>query len=324
MSSILITGGTGFIGRYVVRELRRREQEVLLFARSTSDTREAVELGCEIFTGDLCNFEQVRQAVKQSRYIIHVGEIEFRIKNATRLNVDLVKIMVEAARETEDFRRLVQVSSISVVCPPTTIPATEDTPTLTLIRDNSTVYKRRCEEILQSSDLPSTIVRGTFVYGPGANYLLWFARWLNRTRWLGLPLPGRHDAKLSLIHATDFAKVLASAALDDGPGRRVFNAADDEGCTLKDFVDQLGLELSIPFQLMQIPLPVQRVFAHCVDGPLSLFGLPPNARGILDFLGYHGIFSNEKMKRELGIQLSYSTVREGMPEFAKWIAGNLG
>ncbi|HEY0753211.1 MAG TPA: NAD(P)-dependent oxidoreductase [Ktedonobacteraceae bacterium] len=75
--TILITGGTGFIGSEVVRMLLKRgEQRPVVFhasgnARRLADVLEQVEL----ITGDLANFSHVLDAVKRVRpdVIYHLG-----------------------------------------------------------------------------------------------------------------------------------------------------------------------------------------------------------------------------------------------------------
>ncbi len=322
MSLILVTGATGFVGRYLVRELRRRNHKVLVFARSTSDTREAQELGCLIQRGDLINFDQVRSAVKMAKCLIHVGEIGMSVKDSGRLNVDLVRAMIEAAKETSGFRHIVQVSSVTVVSPPIKSPADEDTPPLAEIRDSYTIYKRECEKVLRDADVSATIIRGSAIYGPGANYLLWFAKWLRRMRLVGLPFPGKHSAELSFIHVADMAAALAAAAEQAKPSLEIYNAADDAGCSISKFAAMLATELDTHFKLMQIPIGAQRAFAYSLDGALGILGASPNVRGILDFLSYDGIFSNEKIKRELGLELSFPTLAKGLPDTAAWIKNN--
>lgn len=316
---ILVTGGTGFVGRYLLRELRRRQLDVFLFARPTSDVREAKELGCEIVTGDLRDFNAAAAAVRLASVAVHVGEIGLSIKGATRLNVELVQRLLAAASQASAFRRFVLVSSITVVAPPAFNPADENTPSAVSIRDNYTIYKRACEAAVAASGLPATIVRGTTIYGPGAHYLLWLARWLRRMGRVGLPFPGRLDVQLPCIHVADLARLLAAAALQEKSGLAVYHAADDEGYCLREAVRLLEALLEQTCRLRQPPLWLQRAAAWCVDRALGLFGLPPNAAGILNFLTRDGLYHNAALKHDLVPDLLYPTLRDGLPGTAAWI-----
>ncbi len=322
MSAVLVTGATGFVGRHLIRRLRRQKDDVVVYARSTSDTREARKLGCRVATGDLRDFARVREAVKTADRVIHVGEIGMRVKNSRRRNVELVETLIDAAAPMENFKRIVFVSSVTVVAPPVKSPADEITPGKTTIRDNYTIYKRECEKALLAGKAPATIIRGSAIYGPGAHYLLWFAKWLRRAGALGLPFPGRCDAKLSFIHVADMAAALAAAAGQTEKDVKIYNASDGVGCSAGEFVSLLAREMNMRFRLRQLPLSWQRLFASGVDGVLSIFGMPPNAKAILDFLSHDGLYSNEKMIRELGIELAYPSPADGLPETAAWISAN--
>ena len=52
---VFVTGGTGFIGGAVVRQLRARGDEVVCLARNPEKGKAAAELGCEIVAGDLAD-----------------------------------------------------------------------------------------------------------------------------------------------------------------------------------------------------------------------------------------------------------------------------
>ncbi len=315
---IMVTGGTGFVGRHLLRELRRQEFDVLLYARRSSDIREAEQLGCAVFIGDLRDFSAVQAAVGQSEGIIHVGEIGFSVPNAQRLNVELVEQMLAAAQNNPRFRRFVSVSSITVVSPPARSPANEDTPAAQVISDAYTTYKREGEQALLAGGLPSTIVRGSTIYGPGAHYLLWLARWLRRCGRLGLPFPGRLDVKLPSIYVTDLARILAASVRQEGEAR-IYNAVDDAGYTPRDAVRQLAELLNAPMKLRQPPLCLQRALVAMADGIGRLLGKPPNADSVFQYLLHDGVFSNERFKSELGVALEFASMREGLPSTASWI-----
>lgn len=78
--AVLVTGGTGFIGREIVRMLiERGEEKVVVFHRSKSAMHWLEDLGdkVEFIQGDLGEFSHVLYAVKQAkpRIIYHVGAL---------------------------------------------------------------------------------------------------------------------------------------------------------------------------------------------------------------------------------------------------------
>ena len=74
--SVLITGGTGFLGRFLGRRLRDAGKRVVLGARNVEQSRHAQEFSwCETKPLGVANIESVRDAVFQ--VLIGDGEIEY-------------------------------------------------------------------------------------------------------------------------------------------------------------------------------------------------------------------------------------------------------
>jgi|SRR5579884_401781 len=70
---VFVTGGTGFIGRSVVRELRRRTHEVRALARSDDAAARVRELGVEPVRGDLRDAELLRREAAGADAVVHVA-----------------------------------------------------------------------------------------------------------------------------------------------------------------------------------------------------------------------------------------------------------
>src|SRR3954468_11080461 len=65
-----VTGGTGFIGRHLVRKLRERGDDVVALVRNPS---KASGLDAQLVEGDLSNDEAIRQGVAGCDAVFHVG-----------------------------------------------------------------------------------------------------------------------------------------------------------------------------------------------------------------------------------------------------------
>src|SRR5512135_2491907 len=69
---ILVTGGTGMLGSFVVRELQHRGQDVRIVARQGSE-QIARELDAELALGDLADAGSLRRAAQGVTGIGHVA-----------------------------------------------------------------------------------------------------------------------------------------------------------------------------------------------------------------------------------------------------------
>ena len=74
MADVLVTGGTGFVGANVVRELLDAGVTVRVLARAGSDRRALGTLPVEIVEGDLCVPASLRRAVAGVTTLFHVAD----------------------------------------------------------------------------------------------------------------------------------------------------------------------------------------------------------------------------------------------------------
>lgn len=70
-----VTGGGGFIGRALVRQLRERGDEVRALVRSTAQAALLEQLGCELREGDLASVERLGEQMAGCDAVFHVAGI---------------------------------------------------------------------------------------------------------------------------------------------------------------------------------------------------------------------------------------------------------
>ena len=68
---VFVTGGTGYVGASVLRELRRRTHVVRALARSDAAARKLRELGAEPVRGELCDLETLRTQAAEADAVVH-------------------------------------------------------------------------------------------------------------------------------------------------------------------------------------------------------------------------------------------------------------
>lgn len=127
--TVLVTGGTGFIGSYTVADLLDAEYDVVAFDYST-DTRILDKLGVtddvEIVRGDVTDPTAIVRAIRRSdaRYIVHLAALlttgaRADPRAAVKVNIEGTTNVFEAARALDDqIERIAWASSAAVFAPP--------------------------------------------------------------------------------------------------------------------------------------------------------------------------------------------------------------
>ena len=134
----LVTGGAGFIGSNIVRELLRTGHSVRVLDNFLTGKRENVREfldseGFSLIEGDLRDHQIVRSAVRGVDYVLHQGALPSVPRSindpitTNEINVLGTLNILEAAREYR-VRRVVYASSSSVYGNSETLPKVEDMP----------------------------------------------------------------------------------------------------------------------------------------------------------------------------------------------------
>jgi dihydroflavonol-4-reductase len=240
----LVTGGTGFIRRSVVRLLRERGEDVDALVRAGSDATPLEDLGARIVRGDVLVAEDVRRAAADAGRVVHLaGLVAYERRDVPRLralNVDSVANVVAALPEGA---RLVHVSSVAAIgpAPARDRPATEEQPWPD--RANAYPYpasKRAGEQVAlaaaaQGRDV--VVASPAFVLGAGdVNKSSTFAVWRYLQGTLRIHTPGG----LSYVHVDDVAAGILAVADRGRAGERYALANRDGNLSHEDFFRRIG------------------------------------------------------------------------------------
>jgi nucleoside-diphosphate-sugar epimerase len=189
---ILVTGGTGMLGSFMVSELQSRGLAVRVLARPSS-LESARKLGVEVCPGDLGKPESLRQATKDIAGIIHAA----CTMSQTETHIDITAM--RTLLEHWENGAFVYISSVDVYGYPNWVPVTETHP----VQPASGYGQGKvvCERLLQeAASLKNrtdySILRPPHIWGPHPKALQWIA--VQRV-FQGLPvvLPGATVAEWS-------------------------------------------------------------------------------------------------------------------------------
>jgi UDP-glucose 4-epimerase/UDP-glucuronate 4-epimerase len=239
MSTILVTGAAGLIGREVAARLRARGDRVVAIDRMASGGGEAAVQDCDL--RDVHRLHALAEATPLGAVIhcgAHSGPMVARDNPCDLVQVNVVGTanVLELAR-IKKLRRFVNCSSVSAVGDTGPGPVGEDVP----LRP-STVYgatKLAAEKIAtayaQEHGLDTVSLRLSWVYGPNRTTTC-ILRQMVADALAGRPTrtPDSAGACRQYIHAEDAAAALICALDAKRIGQRAYNVTGDDFRTMAE------------------------------------------------------------------------------------------
>ena len=158
---VFVTGGTGYIGRSVVRELRKRTHVVRALARSDAAAKVLADLGAEPVRGDLRDLDTLRGAARDADAVVHCA-VEYG-PEMVDLERNALEAMLDAIRPGRAF---VYTSGCWVYGTRGDAVVAEDAPLQPL---PLVAWRPAHEELVLSQDgrLRAVVIRPGIVYGDG-------------------------------------------------------------------------------------------------------------------------------------------------------------
>ena len=199
--SLFVTGGSGFIGRYLLRSLASRAAEVTVLARSGAPREpDSGTSRVRWIAGDIADSGAYAAFLKSGDTVLHMAAATGKASAADhrRINVDGTAALVRAAAAA-GVARFIFVSSIAA--------RFEDVRSYPYAR-----AKRTAEALVIRSGLPHLIVRPTIVLG--AESPIW-QRFRQLAAGRTIPLIGNGRTRIQPIHVRDAAAALVAVMHDD-------------------------------------------------------------------------------------------------------------
>ncbi|GEP97433.1 NAD-dependent epimerase/dehydratase family protein [Chitinophaga cymbidii] len=174
-NKVLVTGGNGFLGSNLTRELYRLGYDVRVLIRPNADIKGIADIPCEIFRGHIDREEDVLQAVDGCRLVIHAASVTeqwaIAYEEYERVNFTGTQHIVNACL-AYGVERLVHVSTANTIGPGSKEKPGTELNGFTLFHANSgyinTKYlaQQYVLEQVERRQLPAVIVNPTFMIGP--------------------------------------------------------------------------------------------------------------------------------------------------------------
>lgn len=254
-----LTGGTGFSGSYILPQLLAAGYDVVALARKP----EVLAGRCRnVIAGDLSDDAALAKLVAGADVVLHVGGATSAKSRHEYFNVNVegTKRLFRAARAAH-VTRFVYVSSLTAREPD--------------LLDYG-ASKAAAEQFLlghDDEDCDILILRPPAVYGPGDRAALPLFKQLQlRVAFL----PGHRSSRFSLLHVSDFAKVVCDAVEYKSHG--IFELDDQTmGYTWADLVQTCAALTGKPERVVHVPYPVLNTAAGMAEVLAKITGGHPFA-----------------------------------------------
>jgi UDP-glucose 4-epimerase len=259
---VLVTGGAGFIGSNLVRQLVERGDEVRVLDNFSTGNRANLEgLDVEIVEGELRSYERVHNAVRGTELVFHLGALGSVPRSvqdpltSSAVNVEGTLNVMLAARD-EGVRRVVYSSSSSVYGSKRELPVDES-----LAADPISPYgvaklaaERYCVSFSRVYESFETVVLRYFnVFGPRQSPLSQYAAMVPlfiTAIAAGEPVTVFGDGEQSrdFTYVANVVDATLRAADADGANGRIFNVAAGSPASVNAVADTIGRILGKPVE----------------------------------------------------------------------------
>lgn len=320
---ILVTGGSGYLGRAVVRALAASGRALRLLVRRDLHVGEA-PAGADLRLASLGDPAAVERALEGCTEVVHMAALVRRWTRDPgefeRINVHGLRKLLDAARR-QGVRRFLYTSSFLALGPTDGSVHDEDAPRLDLPPGNRYAdSKRRAEDLAReaaASGAPVVILYPGVLYGPGAategNLV---GRAVIRHLREGLPgLVGGGRGVWCLAYLEDVARGHLAALERAQPGGRFILGG--ENVPLREAMERLCRLAGSPAPEREIPLALARLVGRWHLLRARLTGRPPEITpDEVEIYRHDWAYSSERARSALGYAIT--PLERGLASTLEW------
>ena len=238
---ILLTGGTGFVGRHIITQFVADTRHVRVLTRTPG--RAAFPDTVSWSEGDLANPESLRVAMRGIEVVIHAAAVlpggPTSDERLTHANAEGTGALARAAREA-GVQRFIHIGSAGVYGDgPTEVPHREtDIPQAgTPYERSKLAAERALQSALEGSDVAWTILRAAGLYGADRPATVAFFQEVARKRvWI-------HGPARVIIHPTHVSDLVGAVRLvmdREILNREVLNVGGERPLEFRELIALIG------------------------------------------------------------------------------------
>lgn len=307
---ILVTGASGFIGNYIVKELLKQGHTLHTLSRKKNYSIQ----GTTTFTGDITDKSSLSPAFKDIDVVIHnaaYANDHGKQEKFYQFNVKGTENIAELCVEY-NIGHLLYTSTAGIYgFPNNTIPIKEsDGPTSKPLNAYGAT-KIESEKLLNRyTEFKKTIFRPPMVFGAGGKPTRVL---LSRIQQGNMAYIGKGEKTISIVHPSDVAQCFRLALEKKVEG--VFNTVSFY-CSIQELVELAAEKLGVAPPTRHVPFFIAYLTGFFSE--ITAKGEPNFTRFRAIKMGTSRIIDGEKAKKELGFKPAYDlkkTVEDMVSEY---------
>jgi dihydroflavonol-4-reductase len=303
-SKILVTGGTGFLGKHLLEHLAQRgEKQVRVLTTNPPDWLKTLDV--EVVEGSVTSPEIMNVAVEGVQHIYHLAGKVSRSDEDKRqmfaVHVDGTRILCEAAVRAH-VRRIVMASSSG------TIAITEDgfevpneewpTPIEIISRFayySSKLFQEKTARKICGSEVALVILNPSLLLGPGDDRL---SSTQDVLKFLAGEIPATPSGGINFVDVRDVAPAFYRAMQKGTPGERYILGGPN--WTLERYFEHLERISKVSAPKFKVPAKLHDLSSRLVDGFYKTIGKTSPVDPVsMEMSRYFWYADSSKAKREL-------------------------
>lgn len=318
---VLTTGATGFLGKYLVEELKNNGYEVIAQGRNENRLNTLKEAyGIETLCTDLSEIAATQLNVD---YVIHAAALSTvwgKWEDFYNSNVTGTKNVIEFCKKN-NVKKLVYVSSPSVY---TEKKDKLDIHEKDVDKSNKLNFyirtKIMAEDLVNEAykeGLETVIIRPRGLFGIGDTSII--PRLIKANRTIGIPLLNGGKNVVDITCVENVALALRLAIESDCDAGKTYNISNGEPTEFKKILESLFTKIGEEPRYRKLPLGLLLFLATFLEGVYKLFRIykePSITRYTVMTLGYSQTLNIESAKKDLNYK-PVMTLEEGIIKYAE-------